>query len=74
MQSRVVELQSTRNEKEDRLVALEKELKEKEALAARVTALEEERQENRARLVALEGMVERLTAPEHQQVSFVPAQ
>ena len=48
LQRQFIELISTRNEKEDRLVALEKALKEKEALATRVAALEEERLENRA--------------------------
>ena len=70
VQSRVIELQSTRNENEDRLVELEKELKENRA---RMVAWENERREKEARLIALEGMVERLAAPRHHRASFAPA-
>jgi hypothetical protein len=52
-------------------VELERELEENRA---RMVAWENERREKEVRLIALEGMVQRLTAPEHQRASFVPAQ
>lgn len=71
VQSRVIELQSTRNENKDRLVVLERELKENKA---QMIAWKDERRKKEARLIALEGMVKRLAAPQHHRASFIPAQ